>query len=101
MILPLPRMITYSGVKPCSMSTPILDFGRSITWPTDAFTVNPLPRYFLMVLALAGDSTTTSAFSVPPLVAVDLADLASLAGASLAGAFFFVALTAPIYLNRR
>src|SRR5947208_10131910 len=61
MILPLPRMTTYSGKKPCSTSTPIFDLGRSMTWPTEAFTVNPAPRYFLMVFALAGDSTTTRA----------------------------------------
>src|SRR5216684_1532854 len=42
------------------MSTPIFDFGRSMMWPTEAFTVYPEPRYFLMVFALAGDSTTTS-----------------------------------------
>src|SRR5262245_47343525 len=41
------------------MSTPILDFGRSLMCPTEAFTVKPLPRYFLIVLALAGDSTMT------------------------------------------
>src|SRR5262249_33918601 len=63
MILPLPRMTTYSGAKPCSTSTPIFDLGRSMTWPTEAFTVKPGPRYFLMVFALAGDSTTTRAFS--------------------------------------
>jgi len=28
-------------------------------WPTDAFTVKPEPRYFLIVFAFAGDSTTT------------------------------------------
>src|SRR5437867_6935446 len=42
------------------MSTPIFDFGRSRMWPTEAFTVYPEPRYFLIVFALAGDSTTTS-----------------------------------------
>src|SRR6266550_6424557 len=47
------------------MSTPILLFGRSITWPTDAFTTYPEPRYFLMVLAFAGDSTTTSVLPFP------------------------------------
>src|SRR2546425_11280157 len=47
------------------MSTPILLFGRSITWPTDAFTTYPGPRYFLMVFALAGDSTTTSVLDRP------------------------------------
>ncbi len=67
MILPLPRMMTYSGLKPLAMSTPILDFGKSMTWPTDALTVKPAPKYFLIVLALAGDSTTTSAFvRLPP-----------------------------------
>src|SRR5438094_2730014 len=42
------------------MSTPIFDFGRSRMWPTEAFTVYPEPRYFLIVFAFAGDSTTTS-----------------------------------------
>src|SRR5690242_14667528 len=41
------------------MSTPILLLGRSITWPTEAFTTYPEPRYFLIVFAFAGDSTTT------------------------------------------
>jgi hypothetical protein len=32
-------MTTYSGSNvPCSMSMPIFFFGRSFTWPTDAFT---------------------------------------------------------------
>src|SRR5262245_52495832 len=35
-------------------------FGRSRTWPFEAITSYPEPRYFLMVLAFAGDSTTTS-----------------------------------------
>src|SRR5262245_10003134 len=58
----LSRRTTYSGSKPFSTSTPSLDLGRSMTCPTDAFTVNPDPRYFLIVRALAGDSTTTSDF---------------------------------------
>src|SRR5258708_19180927 len=37
------------------------DLGRSRTWPTEAFTVKPLPRYLPIVRALAGDSTTTRA----------------------------------------
>ena len=56
-------MTTYSGAKSCSMSMPIFFLGRSFTCPTEAFTTYPAPRYFLMVLALAGDSTITS---VPP-----------------------------------
>src|SRR3954467_6580785 len=35
-------------------------------WPTDAFTVYRAPRYFLMVFAFAGDSTTTSVLPLPP-----------------------------------
>src|SRR5689334_13728185 len=42
------------------MSTPSR-FLKSRMWPTDAFTVNPDPRYLPIVRALAGDSTTTSA----------------------------------------
>src|SRR5262245_42995433 len=66
MMLPLPWMISYSGSKPLATSTPIFDLGRSLMWPTEAFTSKPLPRYFLMVLALAGDSTITSAVCAPP-----------------------------------
>ena len=40
-------------------STPRLLLGRSFTWPKEASTVNPLPRYFWIVFALAGDSTMT------------------------------------------
>ena len=38
--------------------------GRSITWPTEAFTVKSRPRYFLIVFALAGDSTMTRFFAM-------------------------------------
>src|SRR5512136_1356478 len=48
------------------MSTPSLLLGRSMMWPTEAFTVKSLPRYFPMVFALAGDSTTTSDFIGQP-----------------------------------
>ena len=34
--------------------------GRSRMWPIEAFTTNPAPRYFSIVLALAGLSTITS-----------------------------------------
>ena len=46
--------------KPCSGSTEPSLGGRSRTCPKDASTRCPLPRYFSMVFALAGDSTTTS-----------------------------------------
>src|SRR3712207_711093 len=88
MILPLPRMITYSGVKSVSKSTPIFDLGRSLTWPTDACTVTPPPRYFLIVLALAGDSTTTRA--LPPAVFFPEG-----APVAFAAAFFGAAFLAP------
>src|SRR6267154_67151 len=54
-----PGMTTYSVSKSFSMSTPRLLLGRSFTWPKEASTVNPLPRYFWIVFALAGDSTMT------------------------------------------
>src|SRR2546430_16913187 len=54
---------SYSGSK-VLRSTPIPLGGRSRTWPMLAFTTNPSPRYLLIVLALAGDSTITRAFSL-------------------------------------
>src|ERR1700735_1614905 len=54
-------MTISSGVKLTSLrSTPILFFGRSLIWPTEASTVKSFPRYLLIVFALAGDSTITS-----------------------------------------
>src|SRR5580658_9022584 len=56
-----PGMTISSGAKlPSLRSTPILFLGRSLMWPTEASTVKSLPRYLLIVLALAGDSTITS-----------------------------------------
>src|SRR6266404_9059686 len=54
-----PGMTKYSVSKSFSTSTPRLLLGRSFTWPKEASTVNPLPRYFWIVFALAGDSTMT------------------------------------------
>src|SRR5512139_3327530 len=45
--------------KPASGSTAPSLGTRSRTWPYEARTSKSLPRYFLMVLALAGDSTMT------------------------------------------
>src|SRR5271165_6790602 len=42
--------------------------GRSFTWPSEASTVKPFPRYFWMVFALAGDSTMTNPFTHFPSV---------------------------------
>src|SRR5437016_12529029 len=55
----LPGITTYSGSKLLSVSTPRTLLGRSLTCPIEASTVKPLPRYFWMVFALAGDSTMT------------------------------------------
>src|SRR5579863_6999384 len=52
----------YSVSKSLSTSTPRVLLGRSFTWPSEASTVKPLPRYFWMVFALAGDSTMTKPF---------------------------------------
>src|SRR6185369_15232172 len=46
--------------KPSAGSTDPSLGGRSRTCPNEASTRCPLPRYFSMVFALAGDSTTTS-----------------------------------------
>src|SRR6266851_1361178 len=69
------------------MSTPIFDFGRSMMWPTEAFTVYPEPRYFLMVFAFAGDSTTTRVLRKIFGAASD-AELFALRPFALGGAFF-------------
>src|SRR6266446_6356434 len=58
-IFAFPWITWYSASKLRSMSTPSFDFGRSITWPTDAFTWYLRPRYLPSVFALAGDSTMT------------------------------------------
>src|SRR5271154_4968498 len=55
-----PGMTISSGAKlPSLRSTPSLFFGRSLMCPTEASTVKSFPRYLLIVLALAGDSTIT------------------------------------------
>src|SRR5438270_7029584 len=41
------------------MSTPSVLLGKSFTCPSEASTEKPLPKYFWMVFALAGDSTMT------------------------------------------
>ncbi len=59
----LPGITTRSVWKLFLMSTPSVFFGRSFTWPSDASTSYSLPRYLLMVLAFAGDSTMTNDFA--------------------------------------
>src|SRR5256885_15548666 len=52
-------MISYSGSKLFWTSTPRPFDGRSLICPIEAFTTKSLPRYLLIVFALAGDSTMT------------------------------------------
>src|SRR6478736_3742422 len=60
---------SYVSSNPLSTSTPSLLFGRSRMWPIDAITLTSRPRYLLMVLAFAGDSTTTSVLAISMRVA--------------------------------
>src|ERR1035438_5491529 len=72
MMSPFPLMVRYLGVKePSSTLTPSVDFGRSRTWPTDAFTTKRAGKNFLMVLAFVGDSTMISGFATAPPVLVN------------------------------
>ncbi len=64
---PLPRIVIYLGSKSLPISTPRLLLGRSRMCPTDASTLYPLPKNFLIVLTFAWDSTITSfAINLPP-----------------------------------
>src|SRR6266436_5388683 len=62
-------MISYSGWKLFCTSTPRPFEGRSLICPIEAITTKSLPRYLLIVFALAGDSTMTRflviAYSIP------------------------------------
>src|SRR5713226_10263698 len=58
-------MISYSGWKLFCTSTPRPFEGRSLICPIEAFTTKSLPRYLLIVFALAGDSTMTRFFAIP------------------------------------
>src|SRR5437764_12269706 len=51
---------SQSMAKSCSGRTDPSFGGRSRTWPKLASTVYLSPRYLFIVLALAGDSTTTT-----------------------------------------
>src|SRR5712692_8069388 len=46
------------------MSTPRSFAGRSLICPIEAITMKSLPRYLLIVFALAGDSTMTKFFAI-------------------------------------
>src|SRR5215469_7360659 len=77
MMGPLPFGTRYLGVNSCSTSTPSWLRGRSFTCPIEAMTSYRPSRSFLSVLALVGDSTTTSdlANPVPPLPLLPLLPL--------------------------
>src|SRR5579875_2194421 len=66
---PLPFGTTYFGVNSCSMSTPSLLRGRSLTCPIDATTLYRRSKSFFSVRALVGDSTTTRVFATTRLQA--------------------------------
>src|SRR5229473_4343438 len=57
-------MISYSGWKLFCTSTPRPFEGRSLICPIEAITMKSLPRYLLIVFALAGDSTMTRFFGI-------------------------------------
>src|SRR5258706_16374895 len=57
-------MISYSGWKWFWTSTPRPFEGRSLMCPIEAITMKSLPRYLLIVFALAGDSTMTRFFTI-------------------------------------
>src|SRR6185369_6352360 len=61
-------MISYSGSKLFWTSTPRPFDGRSLICPIEAFTMKSLPRYLLIVFALAGDSTITRFFTITILL---------------------------------
>ena len=54
------RTLAASAARALGSALPGGDLvGKSRIWPTLDFTINSEPRYLLMVLALAGDSTIT------------------------------------------
>src|SRR5207342_493898 len=55
---------SYRMAKPLAGSTAPSFGTRSRTWPYEARTVKSLPRYLLIVLALAGDSTMRRFFAM-------------------------------------
>ncbi len=56
---PLPLIVMYLGLNPCSTSMPNWLLGRSRTCPMDALTTYFRPSILLIARALAGDSTIT------------------------------------------
>ena len=63
-VSPLPLMVIYFGLKSFSISTPNWLLGRSLTCPIEASIIYFDPKNFLIVFALAGDSTITKVFAI-------------------------------------
>ena len=59
-----PLMFIYSGSKLFSVSIPNLDLGKSLICPIEAITFVLPPINFVIVLALAGDSTIINLFAI-------------------------------------
>src|SRR5438132_469639 len=55
----------FFGARFSSDSSRLPPAGRSRMWPNEDFTTKALPRYLLIVLALAGDSTITRERGIP------------------------------------
>src|SRR5439155_12605198 len=85
--------ISYSGSK-VLRSTPIPLEGRSRTCPIDAFTTKSSPRYLLIVLALAGDSTMTRDF-LPFFLAIEFVAAATVLSVHRGQSFTFLRIINP------
>src|SRR6266849_3314182 len=68
------------------MSTPRSFEGRSLICPIEAITMKSLPRYLLIVFALAGDSTITRFFAITSQVQ-PRTDVCSMTGGCLPQVF--------------
>src|SRR4029077_16231030 len=71
---------SYSGWKLFCTSTPRPFEGRSLICPIEAITMKSLPRYLLIVFALAGDSTITRFFVIPSQIRSRTDDTSMLVG---------------------
>src|SRR5258707_13700766 len=79
-------MTSYSGWKLFCTSTPSPFEGRSLMCPIEAITMKSLPRYLLIVFALAGDSTITRFFAITSQVQ-PRTDVCSMIGGCLSEVF--------------
>src|SRR3977135_2846284 len=100
-------MISYSGWKLFCTSTPRPLEGRSLICPIEAITMKSLPRYLLIVFALAGDSTMTKFFAITSQVRSGPDDCLMTGGGfqtncrRFLGARIKITLSMPLTPNRR